>query len=380
LSRRDYYELLGVPREVGEAELKTAYRKLALEFHPDRNPDNPQAEEHFKEVSEAYAVLSDVEKRSRYDRFGHQGLGAAGPGPGDFGDLGGFTDLFNDLFGDIFGAAGRSGGRRGRGQRGADLRYNLEIDLTDALSGTEASIKIPKMRVCESCSGSGAREGRPPVQCTRCRGMGQIVFQQGFFRVNRPCDVCGGAGEVIQDPCAGCRGSGRVEGQQTISVKVPAGIETGARLRLVGEGEAGVAGGAAGDLYIVMLLRDHPLFERDGRDLHCEVPVPFVVAALGGEIEVPSLEGKVSMRLPESTQSGRVLRLRGKGLPPLQPRADAAQLERQRGDIYVKIFVEVPTRLTSRQRELLEEFAEASGTEASPVTKGFMDKLREFFE
>ncbi len=380
MSRRDYYELLGVSREVGEAELKTAYRKLALEFHPDRNPDNPQAEEHFKEVSEAYAILSDVEKRSRYDRFGHQGLGAAGPGPGDFGDLGGFTDLFNDLFGDIFGAAGRSGGRRGRGQRGADLRYNLEIDLTDALGGTEASIKIPKMRVCESCSGSGAREGRPPVQCTRCRGMGQIVFQQGFFRVNRPCDVCGGAGEVIQDPCAGCRGSGRVEGQQTISVKVPAGIETGARLRLVGEGEAGVAGGAAGDLYIVMLLRDHPLFERDGRDLHCEVPVPFVVAALGGEIEVPSLEGKVSMRLPESTQSGRVLRLRGKGLPPLQPRADAAQLERQRGDIYVKIFVEVPARLTSRQRELLEEFAEASGTEASPVTKGFMDKLREFFE
>ena len=380
MRKRDYYEVLGVTRDIGEAELKTAYRKLALEFHPDRNPDDAHAEERFKELSEAYAVLSDVEKRSRYDRFGHQGLGAAGQGPGDFGDLGGFTDLFNDLFGDIFGGGGRSGGRRGRGQRGADLRYNLGIDLTDTLSGTEASIKIPKMRVCESCAGSGAREGRPPVQCTRCRGMGQIVFQQGFFRVNRPCDICGGAGEVINDPCAGCRGSGRVEGQQTISVKIPAGIESGARLRLVGEGEAGIAGGAAGDLYIVIEVRDHPLFERDGRNLHCEVPVPFVVAALGGEIEVPSLEGKVSMRLPESTQSGRVLRLRGKGLPPLQPRADAAQLLRQRGDIYVRIFVEVPTRLSRRQRELLEEFAEVSGTEASPVSKGFMDKLREFFE
>ena len=304
----------------------------------------------------------------------------AGPGPGDFGDLGGFTDLFNDLFGDIFGGAGRSGGRRGRGQRGADLRYNLEIDLSDVLTGTEASIKIPKMRVCETCSGSGAREGRPPVQCTRCRGMGQIVFQQGFFRVNRPCDVCRGAGEVISDPCGGCRGSGRVEGQQTISVKVPAGVDHGARLRLIGEGEAGIAGGAAGDLYIVIGIRSHPLFERDGRDLHCEVPVPFVLAVLGGEIEVPSLEGKISMRLPEGTQSGRVLRLRGKGLPPLQPRADVAQLQRLRGDVYVRIFVEVPTKLTPRQRELLQEFAETSGTEVSPVTKGFMDKLREFFE
>ncbi len=380
MSKHDYYEVLGVGRDASEAELKTAYRKLALECHPDRNPDDAGAEERFKEVSEAYAVLSDAEKRSRYDHFGHPGVGAAGPGQAGFGDLGGFTDLFNDLFGDIFGGRGPAGGRRGRGQRGADLRYNLEIDLTAVLSETEASIKIPKMRSCETCSGSGTREGRPPIQCTRCRGMGQIVFQQGFFRVNRPCDVCAGAGEVIKDPCPGCRGSGRVEGQQTISVKVPAGVDHGARLRLVGEGEAGIASGPPGDLYIVIAIRKHPLFERDGRDLHCEVPVPLVVAALGGEIEAPSLEGKISMQIPAGTQSGRVLRLRGKGLPPLQPRADSTQLERLRGDVYVRIFVEVPTQLTPRQRELLQEFAEVSGTEVSPVTRGFVDKLREFFE
>ena len=380
MSKHDYYELLGVSRAASEAELKTAYRKLALDCHPDRNPDDPSAEDRFKEVSEAYSVLSDAEKRLRYDRFGHQGVGAAGAGQAGFGDLGGFTDLFNDLFGDIFAGGGRAGGRRGRGQRGADLRYNLEIDLAAVLTGTEASIKIPKMRGCETCSGSGAREGKPPVQCTRCHGVGQLVFQQGFFRVNRPCDVCAGAGEVIKDPCPGCRGSGRVEGQQTISVQVPAGVDHGARLRLVGEGEAGIASGPPGDLYIVIVIRKHPLFERDGRDLHCEVPVPLVVAALGGEIEAPSLEGKISMQIPAGTQSGRVLRLRGKGLPPLQPRADSTQLERLRGDVYVRIFAEVPTQLTPRQRELLEEFAEASGTEVSPVTKGFVDKLREFFE
>jgi molecular chaperone DnaJ len=382
LSKRDYYEVLGVDRGVDEGVLKTAYRKLALEFHPDRNPDDPAAEERFKEISEAYAVLSDPDKRSRYDRFGHQGVAAGGPSGADFGDLGGFTDLFNDLFGDIFGGGGRGfGGRgRGRGSRGADLRYNLEIGLDEVLTGSEASIKIPKMRVCEGCSGSGARAGSAAKTCERCRGAGQIAFQQGFFRVNRPCDVCGGAGEVISDPCGDCRGSGRTEGQQTISVKVPAGVDDGARLRLVGEGEAGIAGGPPGDLYIVILVRKHPLFERDGRDLHCEVPVPFVQAVLGGEIEAPSLEGRITVRVPEGTQSGKILRLQGKGLPPLQPRMDPSQLERMRGDIYVRIFVEVPTRLTERQRELLEEFADESGTEVSPVTRGFLDKLRELFE
>jgi len=378
LAKRDYYEILGVDRGAAEGDLKTAYRKLALQYHPDRNPDDPDAEEHFKEVSEAYSVLSDPDKRRAYDRFGHQGVGMGGPGPGDFGDLGGFTDLFSDLFGDIFG--GGRGGPRGRGQRGADLRYNLEIDLDDVLAGTEESIKIPKMRQCDTCTGAGTRDGTKAETCQRCRGMGQVVFQQGFFRVNRPCDVCGGAGEVIRDPCPTCRGSGRVEGQQNISVKVPAGVDHGSRLRLVGEGEAGIAGGGPGDLYIVLMVQDHPLFERDGKDLHCEVPVPFVTAALGGEIEVPSLEGKVDMRIPEGTQSGKILRLRSKGLPPLQPRMERSQLERMRGDIYVRIFVEVPTQLTKRQRELLVEFAEESGTDISPVTSGFMDKLRDFFD
>ncbi len=380
MSKRDYYEVLGVDRGVDEAGLKKAYRKRALDSHPDRNPDDPVAEERFKEISEAYAVLSDLPKRARYDRFGHQGVGGPGAGPADFGDLGGFTYLFNDLFGDIFGSAGGRGRSRGRAQRGADLRYNLQIDLDDVLSGTEPAIKIPKMRPCETCSGSGSREGSSPKTCERCRGMGQIAFQQGFFRVNRPCDVCGGAGEVVSDPCPDCRGAGRSEGQQTIQVKVPAGVDDGARLRLAGEGEAGIAGGPPGDLYIVISVKAHPLFERDGRDLHCEVPVAFVQAALGGEVEAPSLEGRITVQVPEGTQSGRILRLRGKGLPPLQPRLDPGQLQRMRGDIYVRIFVEVPTRLTKRQRELLEDFADESGTEISPVTKGFVDKLRDFFE
>ena len=383
VAKRDYYEVLGVSRESSEGELKKAYRQLALECHPDRNPDDPDSEERFKEISEAYAVLSDAEQRARYERFGHQGVAGAGqPGPADFGDLGGFTDLFSDLFGDIFGnGGGFAGGRsRGRADRGADLRYNLEIDLNDVLLGSEAPITIPKTRPCETCSGTGARDGRRPETCERCRGIGQIAFQQGFFRVNRPCDVCGGAGEVVTDPCRDCRGSGRVEGQQTISVKIPAGVDAGARLRLVGEGEAGIAGGPPGDLYVILSMTEHPLFERDGRNLHCEVPVPFVMACLGGEIEAPSLEGRIEVAVPEGTQSGRVLRLRGKGLPPLQPRVDPAQLQRMRGDLYVRIFVEIPTQLTPRQRELLEEFAAERGTEISPVTKGFVDKLRDLFE
>jgi molecular chaperone DnaJ len=383
VSKRDYYEVLGIDRGASEADLKKAYRKLALEFHPDRNPDDAVAEERFKEVSEAYSVLSDAEKRARYDRFGHAGVAGPSGAPGaDFGDLGNFTDLFSDLFGDIFGGGmgGRGGSRRGRGQRGADLRYNLEIDLDEVLEGCEPTLKIPRMKRCETCSGSGAAEGSKPSRCGRCEGTGQLVFQQGFFRVNRPCDACGGAGEVVTNPCGDCRGAGRVEGQQTISVRVPAGVEDGARLRLTGEGEAGIAGGPAGDLYVVILVREHPLFDREGRDLKIEVPVPFVQAALGAEIEVPTLDGKVKLQIPEGTQSGRVLRLRGKGVPPLQPRLDPEQLARMRGDLYVQVFVEVPTKLNARQRELLEEFAEQSGTEVSPATKGFLDKLRDFFD
>lgn len=383
MSKRDYYDVLGVERGASEGELKKAYRKLAMDCHPDRHPDDPAAEERFKQLSEAYAVLSDAEKRARYDRFGHAGLGGPGAGgPGaDFGDLGNFGDLFNDLFGDIFGGGGgRGGSRRGRGQRGADLRYNLEISLDDVVNGCEPKLKIPRMNRCATCSGSGAAEGSKPSRCGRCEGTGQLVFQQGFFRVNRPCDTCGGAGEVISNPCSTCRGAGRVEGQQTIQVKVPPGIDDGARMRVTGEGEAGVAGGPPGDLYVVMVLREHPLFRREGTDLHLEVPVAFVQAVLGGEVEVPTLDGKVKLSIPEGTQSGRVLRLRGKGLPPLQPRLDPAQLKKMRGDLYVKVFVEVPTKLNARQRELLEEFAAQSGHEVSPTTKGFVEKLRDLFD
>ena len=382
MAKRDFYEVLGVGRDADEAVLKKAYRKLALENHPDRNPGDGEAEERFKEVSEAYSVLSDAEKRARYDRFGFAGLGGAGAQGGgtDFGDMGGFADIFNDLFGDAFGGGGRRARRASRAQRGADLRYNLEVDLEDVCRGTEATIDIPKMRPCDTCSGLGTREGTRPETCSQCSGSGQQTFQQGFFRVNRPCDLCNGSGEIVRDPCRTCRGNGRVEGDQSLQVKVPPGVENGARLRLSGEGEAGIAGGPSGDLYVVIFVKSHPLFERDGTALHCEVPIPFVQAALGGETDVPTLEGRVSIRVPEGTQSGKTMRLRGKGLPPLRPRMDDAQLERLRGDLFVRIFVEVPAKLNARQRQLLEEFAEESGTEVSPESHGFLDRLREFFD
>jgi molecular chaperone DnaJ len=370
--KRDYYEVLGVSRGADENELKTAYRRLALQYHPDRNPDDAEAEEMFKEASEAYAVLSDVEKRRAYDRFGFEGVGTGGMPGGfpDFGDLGNFTDLFNDLFGDLFG--GRAGRRRGRGQRGADLRYNLEIELGDVLAGYESQIKIPKTRSCDTCGGNGARAGTQPERCGRCGGTGQVVLQQGFFRISRPCDACGGAGEIVRERCRDCRGSGRSEGMYTINIRVPPGVEEGMRLRVPGEGEAGIAGGPSGDLYVVISVKSHELFERQGADLHCEVPVAFTQAALGAEIEVPTLDGKVKLKIPEGTQSGKLMRLRGKGLPTVRSAT--------RGDQLVHIFVEVPTRLSSSQRELLEKFADEMGTDTSPVTRSFVAKLRELFE
>jgi len=374
LAKRDYYEVLGVARDADEPALKKAYRKIALENHPDRNPDDPSAEERFKEASEAYAVLSDSNKRRGYDRFGFEGAGMGGgpAGFGDFGDLGNFTDLFNDLFGDIFGG-GRGGRRRaGRGQRGADLRYNLEIELKDVLEGMEVQIEIPKMRPCDSCGSTGARAGTHAERCLRCGGAGQVVLQQGFFRISRPCEACGGAGEVLRERCPDCRGSGRIEGQQGIRVKVPIGVEEGMRLRLSGEGEAGIAGGPPGDLFVAISVKEHPLFEREGTSLHCQVPISFAQAAMGTEIEVPTLEGKVKLRISEGTQTGKILRLRGKGVPSIRSTA--------RGDQLLHIFVEVPSRLTKRQRELLEAFAAETGTEVSPVTKGFLDKLRDLFD
>jgi molecular chaperone DnaJ len=372
LAKRDYYEVLGVSRNASEADLKQAYRASALRDHPDRNPGDAAAEERFKEASEAYAVLSDPEKRRAYDQFGFAGVGAGAPtGFQDFGDLGNFGDLFNDLFGDLFG--GRRGPqRRGRGQRGADLRYNLEIELSDVLEGTEAEIQIPKMRTCAICDGSGALAGTSPETCMHCHGSGQEVMQQGFFRISRPCSACAGSGEIVRERCRDCRGAGRIESDQTITVRVPPGIDDGTRLRLTGEGEAGVAGGPPGDLYVVISLARHPLFERDGPDIHCEVPIQFVQAALGAEIEVPTVEGKVTLQIPAGTQAGKVMRLRGKGLRTIRSNA--------RGDQLVHIFVETPTKLTPRQRELLEAFAEESDTEVSPVTKGFLEKLRDLFE
>ena len=378
MSKRDYYEVLGVSRDVDEAELKKAYRKVAMENHPDRNPADKAAEERFKSASEAYSVLSDRDKRRAYDRFGHDGVGIGGAPGGfgaghDFGDLGNFTDLFSDLFGDLFGGPRAGGGRRaGRGQRGADLRYNLEIELADVLEGVEPSIQIPKMRPCGTCEGSGARPGTYPETCGRCGGAGQVVLQQGFFRISRPCDGCQGAGEVIRERCSDCRGAGRIEGMQRIRVKVPAGIEDGMRLRLSGEGEAGIAGGPSGDLFVVISIKAHSLFEREGGDVHCQVPVSIVQAALGDEIDVPTLEGKVTLKVPEGTQTGKVLRLRGKGLPTIRTV--------NRGDQLIHMFVEVPTKLSKRQRELLEEFAAESGEEVSPVTRGFIEKLKELFE
>jgi len=370
LAKRDYYDILGVARSAADEELKKSYRKLALEFHPDRNPDDLEAEERFKEASEAYAVLSDPEKRRAYDRFGFEGVGAGGPGGFQGGDFAAFGDLFNDLFGDLFGA--RMGGRRqGRGQRGADLRYTHDIVLSDVLNGVETSISIPRMLRCDPCAGSGARPGTAPETCARCGGSGQAIFQQGLFRISRPCDACRGEGRVVRDPCKSCRGSGRVEGERSIKVRIPPGVEDGMRLRVAGEGEAGIASGPPGDLYVVIRLAPHPLFVREGADLICEVPIPFVQAALGAEIEVPTLEGKVVLRVAEGTQSGKLLRLRGKGLPSLSGGA--------RGDQLVRIFVEVPSRLTARQRELLEGFAAETSTEVSPVTKGFLDKLRDLF-
>ncbi len=370
MNKRDYYEILGVARTASADELKKAYRQIALKYHPDRNPDDPAAEEKFKEASEAYAVLSDPDKRRNYDQFGHAATGAGGfggPGFGDFGDLG---DIFGDIFGDLFGA--RGGRRRGPGQRGADLRYHLDIELQDVLTGTEEQLRIPKMRACEPCAGSGAKPGTQRETCTRCQGRGQIAFQQGMFRVSRVCDLCSGEGSTIRERCTECRGAGRIESEQSIQVRVPPGVSDGARLRLAGEGEAGIAGGPPGDLYVVIQVTPHPLFEREGQHLHCEVPVSIVDAALGAGIEVPTLEGKVKMQVASGTQSDAILRLRGKGLPSLN--------SMQRGDQLIHIFVEIPTKLNARQRELLQEFAKEGGLACSPRQESFLAKLRHLFD
>ena len=345
MSKRDYYEVLEVSRTATDQDLKSAYRKLALKYHPDRNQGDKKAEERFKEAAEAYAVLSDADKRSRYDRFGHAavGNGAQGFDPSQFS---GFEDLFGGL-GDIFGFG--TGSRRTGPQRGADLRYDLEIKFEQAAKGLETHIQIPRNETCESCSGNGAAPGTSPTACPQCRGTGQLRYQQGFFTVARTCGQCRGAGKVISKPCPTCRGNGTVEKTRKLTVKIPAGIATGQRLRLSGEGEAGVLGGPPGDLYVVIFVRDHEFFRRDGNDLHCTVPLPFTTLALGGDVSVPGIEGEHTVKVPESTQAGSTFRLRGKGLPDVSGRGH--------GDLLVTVQAMTPKKLTREQKKLLEQLA-----------------------
>jgi molecular chaperone DnaJ len=369
MSTRDYYEVLGVNRDASDEEIKKAYRKLAMKHHPDRNPDNPKAEEHFKEAKTAYEILSDGQKRSAYDQYGHAGV-EQGAGGGFGGSAGGFSDAFGDIFGDIFGG-GRS---RSNVHRGADLQYNLEISLEEAARGTETKIRIPTQEECGTCHGSGAKPGTQPTTCTTCGGHGQVRMQQGFFSIQQTCPKCHGSGKIVANPCADCHGVGRVKRHKTLSVKIPAGVDTGDRIRLSGEGEAGVNGGPTGDLYVVIHLKKHSVFERDHNDLHCEMPISYTVAALGGEIEIPTLEGHAKIKIPAETQTGKVFRLRGKGIQGVRTHAP--------GDLMCHVQIETPVSLTERQKELLRELEtlnQEDDARHNPKARSFMDKVKAFF-
>lgn len=370
-TKRDYYEVLGVARGASEEEIKKAYRKLALKFHPDRNPGNKEAEEKFKEASEAYEVLSTAQKRQAYDQFGHAGVGAGGGGGGfDASGFGNVNDIFGDLFGDFFGMGGRGGRGGSRSGRGSDLRYNMKVSFHDAAFGAEKTITIPRETVCEGCKGSGAKAGTAPEVCRACKGAGEIRFQQGFFTLSKTCPECGGAGQVIRNKCSDCRGSGRKSEEVRLSVKIPAGIDTGQRLKLRGEGEAGVNGGPSGDLYVAIEVAEHEFFKRDGKEILCEVPISFTQASLGAEIDVPTIEGAVKLKIPPGTQAGRRFRLRDKGIVDLN--------SRERGDQIVTVEVEVPQKLSAEQRQLLEKFAEISG-ESYPKSQSFFTRMKDWF-
>src|SRR5438105_4382724 len=368
MAKRCYYETLEVERTASDAELKSAFRKLAMQWHPDRNPHDKSSEHRFKEINEAYEVLKDADKRAAYDRFGHAAFEHGGPGPaGGFGAD--FGSAFSDLFEGIFGM-GSGRGRSGR-ERGADLRYNMEISLEEAYSGKTGQLRIPTSVSCEACSGTGAKTGSKPRACPTCGGAGRIRHAQGFFTLERTCPACQGRGQVIDSPCPSCSGSGRVTRERSLSVNIPAGVEDGTRIRLAGEGEAGVRGGPAGDLYIFLAISAHPFFQREGADLHCRVPISMVLAALGGEIEVPTIDGNNSrVKVPESSQSGRRFRLQGKGMPALR--------SKQFGDMYIQVLVETPQKLSKRQRELLAEFERLSSQETQPETAGFFGRVKEF--
>lgn len=369
MAKRDYYEILGVAKDAPAAELKKAYRRVAMKFHPDRNPDDKEAEEKFKEANEAYEILSDEQKRAAYDQYGHAGVDPqAGMGGGA--GFGNFSDVFGDIFGDIFGG----GGGRGRGgpSRGADLRYTLELSLEEAVKGSTVQIKVPTLASCKVCDGSGAKAGSKPVACTTCGGHGQVRMQQGFFSVQQTCPSCRGRGTIISDPCKACHGQGRVEESKTLSVKVPAGVDTGDRIRLSGEGEAGMDGGPSGDLYVQVSVRKHDFFERDGSNLYCEVPIDFVDAALGGELEVPTLDGRVKLKVPAETQTGKLFKLRGKGVTPVRGGSP--------GDLLVRVVVETPVNLSNKQKELLREFqAGTKGGKYSPRQSSWFEGMKKFF-
>lgn len=374
MSKPDYYELLGVDKSVNEADLKKAYRRLAMKHHPDRNPDDPKAEAKFKEAKEAYDILSNAEKRSAYDQFGHAafegGMGGGGGGAG----AGGFGDIFGDMFGDIFGGGG--GGGRQRQRRGSDLRYNMELSLEEAVRGVEKNITIPRMSGCKTCSGSGAKKGSKPKQCGTCRGQGQVRIQQGFFSVQQTCPQCQGNGTTISDPCNDCHGQGRIKENKKLSVKIPAGVDEGDQIRLSGEGENGGTGGINGDLYVSVTLKPHAIFTREGVDLHCTVPISYSSLALGGELKVPTLDGRAKLKIPAGTQSGKMFRLRGKGVKNVRNAGFV-------GDLYCEVSVETPVNLTKRQKELLQELDDSihgGGSKHSPQESSWADKIKSFLD
>ncbi|ASJ96021.1 MULTISPECIES: molecular chaperone DnaJ [Shewanella] len=372
MSKRDYYEVLGVGRDASEREIKKAYKRLAMKFHPDRNPGDKAAEASFKEVKEAYEILTDSDKKAAYDQFGHAGVDP-NRGGGGFGGGADFGDVFGDVFGDIFGG-GRRGGQR-QAARGSDLRYNLELSLEEAVRGLTKELRIPTLATCDLCDGSGAKKGSSPTTCGTCHGQGQVQMRQGFFAVQQACPTCHGRGKIIKDPCGKCHGEGRVEKSKTLSVKIPAGVDTGDRIRLSGEGEAGEFGAPPGDLYVQVTVREHAIFVRDGNNLYCEVPISFSTAALGGEIEVPTLDGKVNLKIPSETQTGRMFRLRGKGVKSVRSHAV--------GDLLCKVVMETPVNLSDKQKELLREFDNTltgSSKKHSPKAEGFFDGVKKFFQ
>ena len=374
MSKRDYYEILGVSKGADAQEVKKAYRKMAMKYHPDRNPDDKEAEAKFKEASEAYEVLADEQKRAAYDQYGHAGVDPNMGGGGFHAGAGAsFSDIFGDVFGDIFGGAGGGGG--GRSSRGSDLRYTLELDLEEAVKGTSVEIRVPTLVECETCDGSGAKKGTKPVTCTTCGGVGQIRMQQGIFSVQQTCPACRGSGKIIKDPCSDCQGQGRKEKRKTLSVKIPPGVDTGDRIRLAGEGEAGAMGAPAGDLYVQVSVRDHPIFRREGKDLYTEVPISFADAALGGELEVPTLDGRVKLKIPAETQTGKLFRLRGKGVVPVRGGNP--------GDLLCRVTLETPVNLNKDQKELLQQFQaaiEKGGHRQSPKKSGWFDGVKSFFD